>query len=505
MPMTRRRFLRSLGTGAAAAAMSGALPRRNARADDAPAGRPNIIFILADDLGYGDLQCLNGRSKIPTPSLNKLAAAGMTFTEAHSGSAVCTPTRYGVLTGRYAWRTRLKRGVLNGYSLPLIEANRMTVASLLKAAGYQTAIVGKWHLGLDFARRADDPKRIDASKPLKRSPNRYGFDYSFIIPASLDFPPYVYVENDRVTQPPTASQQRQGFPEYIRAGERSPDFKPAETLDLLLKRATDYVAERAKTKRPFFLYFPMTAPHKPVTPAKRFRRKSRLGPYGDFIVQVDWTVGQVVGAVEAAGIRRNTLIIVTSDNGSFMFRLAEDATDHLADKTVQGYRASNHTSNHIFRGTKADIYEGGHHVPYLASWPARIAPGSQCDKPICLTDLMATCAAIVGAKLPAGAGEDSFNTLPLMLGRPWASPRAPVIHHSANGTFAVRDGKWKLILSTGSGGREKPTGRPDSKPFRLYDMSTDPRETTDLATTHPQVVHRLTAALKTIQTAGRSR
>ena len=392
--MDRRRFLRCLGASAAAAGLCRLRPA--AAAEQNASKLPNIIYILADDLGYGDLQCLNSRSRLPTPNLNKLAGSGVIFTDAHSGSAVCTPTRYGVLTGRYAWRSRLKRGVLNGYSRPLIDPNRMTVASLLKAHGYTTAAIGKWHLGLGFVRRADDAKGIDYTKPLTSSPVRYGFDTCYVIPASLDMPPYVYVQDDRVTEAPTARQQRGGFPGFIRGGERAPSFDPVGTLDVLLGKAKQFIARRAGTGKPFFLYFAMTAPHKPVSPAKRFRGKSGLGPYGDLVMQVDWTVGQVVQAVEKAGIRKNTLIIVTSDNGSFMFRLAKDAADdHVSKHTIQGYKPSSHTSSHVFRGTKADIYEGGHHVPYIASWPAKIKPATTCGSTICLTDLMATCAAIV--------------------------------------------------------------------------------------------------------------
>jgi len=510
MSMNRRGFLRSLGMGLAAAGCARLGPARAAaggakRPFDRAPGKPNIVYILADDMGYGDLGCLNRRSRIPTPNLNKLAAGGMTFTDAHSPSAVCTPTRYGAVTGRYAWRTRLKSGVLGGYSKPLIDPKRMTVASLLKAHGYATGVVGKWHLGLDWKHKADNPKKVNYSKPLDRGPNGYGFDYSYVIPASLDMPPYVYVENGRVAEPSTARQEGRKFPAFIRAGERSPSFNPIETLDVLLGKATAFITREAKGDKPFFLYFALTTPHKPVLPAKRFQGKSGLGPYGDFIMQVDWTVGQVVKTLKEAGVRDNTLVIVTSDNGSFMFRLKETDEDHVTNPRKGGYKASSHTPAYVFRGTKADIYEGGHHIPYIASWPAKIKAGTTCDRTICLTDLMATCAAIVGAELPRDAGEDSFNTLPLMLGQDWETPRAPVVHHSINGTFAIRDGKWKLIFSTGSGGRERPVGKPGSKPYRLFDMAADISETTDVAAKHPEIVERLTKVLDGIRKSGRSR
>jgi len=500
MPLTRRSFLQTLGAGVACASLAPLASAQRAKRPD----KPNIIFILADDMGYGDLQCLNPKSKIPTPHTTTLAASGMRFTDAHSGSAVCTPTRYGVLTGRYAWRSRLKRGVLNGYSTHLIDPKRPTVASVLKSAGYATGGVGKWHLGMDFAK--PDGKTIDYTKPIKNAPVVYGFDTFYAIPASLDFPPYVYVENDRVVEPPTASQKQQSFPAYLRSGPVGPNFSFIDSLDHLTKKATDFVTTRAKGDKPFFLYFPLTAPHKPVMPAKRFQGKSKRGPYGDFVMQVDWTIGQVVQAVEKAGCRDNTLIIVTSDNASFMHRLDKpDDVGHVADETKQAYKASSHTANFVFRGTKTDIYEGGHHVPYIASWPARIKPDTICNTTICLTDFMATAAAVARADVPKGAAPDSFDTLPLMLGGTWKTPRPPVVHHSANGTFAIRQGKWKLILSTGSGGREKPAGKPGSKPYRLYDMTADIAETTDQAAQFPEIVKRLAKRMDALKDAGTSK
>ncbi len=498
---TRRDFLRFAGLGAAAVA----LPRWLRAAEKPAARRPNIVFVMADDLGYGDVQCLNPRSRIPTPGFNGLAREGMVFTDAHTGAAVCTPTRYGVVTGRYCWRSRLKRGVLGGFSKPLIEPGRLTVGALLQRQGYHTTCIGKWHLGMDFAPGANG-KGVDYAKPIRVSPIHRGFDHYFGVSASLDMPPYVYIEDDRFTELPTASQPRGGFPGYIRQGVRAPSFKPEATLDTLTRKATAHIAERAKADKPFFLYLALTAPHKPVLPAKRFRGNTRLGPYGDFVAQVDWAVGQVAGAIDQAGIAGNTLLVVTSDNGSFMFRLADDAADdHVSKPSVQGYKPSAHRSSHIYRGTKADIYEGGHRVPYLARWPGKIEPGSRCDRTICHVDLMATCADLAGAALPRDAAEDSTSILPLLLGKQPKTPRPPDVHHSANGTFAIRDGQWKLVLGTGSGGREKPSGKPFSKPYRLFDMAADPSETTDLAAKHPDVVARLTRTLETFRTSGRSR
>ncbi|MDP7013090.1 MAG: arylsulfatase [Verrucomicrobiota bacterium] len=468
------------------------------------AAKPNIVFVLADDLGYGDVQALNARSKVPTPHLNRLARQGMTFTDAHSPSAVCTPTRYGALTGRYCWRSRLKRGVLNGYSAPLLESGRLTVAGMLRANGYHTSVVGKWHLGLGFQKGADG--QIDYAKPVTDGPNEHGFDDSFIIPASLDFPPYVYIENGRVIELPSIDQPAVKFPGFLRRGPRQPGLVMDDCLDDLTRRAAAVIRERARKEPPFFLYFPLTAPHKPVQPHPRFIGKSGLGLYGDFVMQVDWTVGQVMQSIDSAGIGEKTLLIFTSDNGSFMRRLGRDEkADHVSDPTIQAYNETHHTANGDLRGTKADVWEAGHRVPFFASWPGVIAAGSTCDKTTSHVDLFATCAEIAGAKLPDDAAEDSFSWLPLFRGGDWAKPRAPVINHSAAGMFALRSGKWKLIAGNGSGGREAPKGKPFQKPFMLFDLQADVGEQNDLAKAKPKLVERLTAELEAIRGNRRSR
>jgi len=468
------------------------------------AAKPNIVFVLADDLGYGDVQVLNARSRVPTPNLNRLARQGMTFTDAHSPSAVCTPTRYGALTGRYCWRSRLKRGVLNGYSAPLLEPGRLTVAGILRANGYHTSVVGKWHLGLGFQKGADG--QIDYAKPVTDGPNEHGFDDSFIIPASLDFPPYVYIENGRVIELPSIDQPAVKFPGFLRRGPRQPGLVMDDCLDDLTRRAAAVIRERARKEPPFFLYFPLTAPHKPVQPHPRFIGKSGLGLYGDFVMQVDWTVGQVMQSIDSAGIGKNTLLIFTSDNGSFMRRLGpEEKEDHVSDATIQAYNETHHTANGELRGTKADVWEAGHRVPFFARWPGVIAAGSTCDKSTAHVDLFATCAEIAGAKLPDDAAEDSFSWLPLFRGGDWAKPRAPVINHSAAGMFALRSGKWKLVAGNGSGGREAPKGKPFQKPFMLFDLQADVGEQNDLAKAKPKLVERLTARLEEIRRNGRSR
>lgn len=450
---------------------------------------PNIVIILADDMGYGDVQALNSNSRIPTPNLNRLASEGIVFTDAHTPSAVCTPTRYGLLTGRYCWRSRLKRGVQNGYGAPLIETSRPTIATLLKNAGYKTGIVGKWHLGLGFQKNIEG--EFDFSKPLDYSPNQAGFDYSYIIPASLDFPPYIYVENSDITEFPSIDENASAFPAYWRQGERSPEFVMEETLDHLLKKANGFIEENANKENPFLLYFPLTAPHKPVLPHQRFREKTELGPYGDFVHQVDWTVGEVMKKLEELNITDNSMVIYTSDNGSFMRRLNAGETGHATDETVQGFVGENHTSNFVFRGTKADIWEAGHHVPFFVRWPKNISAGQKNNNTICLTDLYSTLANLVNVTQPDGSGEDSYSFYQLLNGNNSEYLRAPVIHHSGNGMFAIRKGDWKLVLGNGSGGREQPKGKEFEKPYQLFNLKNDLSEKNNVIGEFPEVANEL--------------
>ena len=473
----------------------------------AAAKPPNIVFILADDLGYGDVQALNPKSKIPTPNLDRLAKGGMTFTDAHSPSAVCTPTRYGALTGRYCWRSRLKRGVQNGYGPPLIEPGRATVASFLRGKGYNTACVGKWHLGLGFVLRdgAKGKQDFDYTKPLTNGAHTHGFGFSHIIPASLDFPPYVFIRDGKVTAPPDREQPAVGFPGFLRKGPIGADFKMEDALDNIADTAVDYLGTRSlDSTGPFFLYLPLTSPHKPVLPHPRFRGKTEIGPYGDFVHQTDAMVGKVLDALDKHGLADDTLVFFTSDNGSFMHNKPGEP-DHVDDEKIQAYRPEHHTANGSLRGTKADVWEAGHRVPFFARWPGKVKAGSKCDKTITHTDLFATCAAIVEAELPNDAAEDSFSWLPLLEGKDAEHKRAPVINHSANGTFAIRDSNWKLVLGNGSGGRQSPRGKPFGKPYELYDLGEDLAEKHNVAAKYPEIVKRLTASCNAIREAGRSR
>ena len=477
------------------------------------ADQPNIVIILADDMGFGDVHALNSDSTISTPNLDRLASEGMTFTDAHTPSAVCTPTRYGLLTGRYCWRSKLKSGVLGGYSPPLIEPGRHTIADMLTENGYHTAAVGKWHLGMELpmlpgkdvkSSQWDGDPGIDWNGKITDSPIHHGFDQYFGVSASLDMAPYVYIRNDRFPVPPSIQQPAVKFPHFVRKGPRSEDFEIDEVLDRLTKESVEFITTAAKKDEPFFLYFPLTAPHKPTQPHERFRGKSKLNEYGDFVMQVDWTVGEVLNALDKSGVADETLVFYSSDNGSYMFRYDDpEKKDHVDDSSIQGFRAEHHRANGPFRGTKADIWEAGHHVPLFVRWPGKIAAESRCDEPVCLTDLFATAADIVGAKLDNNMAEDSVSLLPMLQGKE-IRRSAPVIHHSVAGMFAIRDGKWKLVLGNGSGGRQQPKGKPFGKPYELYDLSTDIAEENNVADEHPEIVERLTKMTETIRESGRS-
>ncbi|MBT5925878.1 MAG: arylsulfatase [Verrucomicrobia bacterium] len=466
---------------------------------------PNLIFILADDMGYGDVRAYNPQSKIPTPHLDRLAGEGMRFTDAHTPSAVCTPTRYGFLTGRYCWRSRLKRGVLNGYSDHLIQEDRLTLPRFLKGHGYQTGVVGKWHLGLDF-HRLTEHEDIDYSKPVRWGPNDFGFEYSYIIPASLDFPPYVYLENQLVTGIPAKRQPKQSFPAFLRAGPIGSDFIMEDCLDQLASKAVGFLERISKSENPFFLYMPLTAPHKPVLPHPRFKGQTQLGVYGDFIVQCDAIVGRVLEALDTLELKSNTMVVFTSDNGSFMRRLNEsNVEDHVDDESIQAYRADRHTSNGLLRGTKADVWEAGHRVPFIVRFPGEVEAGSVCEQMICLTDYYATAAQLIDRELPVQSAEDSISFLPLLKEPDKNHRRPPVIHHSGGGMFAIRDGRWKLVLGNGSGGREAPRGKVFEKPFALFDLKADVAENANLIKERPEVAELLEGQFWRIHERGHSR
>ncbi|MCX6585298.1 MAG: arylsulfatase [Acidobacteria bacterium] len=470
--MTRRIFNASLAATALAAA---------------PA-RPNVVIVLCDDLGYGDVGAFVPAAKVATPRLDRLAREGMRFLDAHSPSGVCTPTRYGLLTGRYCWRTKLTQGVLNGYSPALIEPGRKTLAALLLAQGYRTGGFGKWHLGLG------NEEKVDYARPYAPGPLQYGFTEYFGIPASLDMPPYVYLENDRAVEAPTATIADNGEVKrgpFWRGGPRAPGFVMEEVLPKITERAERFLRGAVKSAQPFFAYIPLPAPHTPWVPSKPFQGKSKAGLYGDFVGEVDAAIGRIADAVAGT----NTLLVVTSDNGAPWE--ARDARE-----------AAGHQANGTWRGQKSDIQEGGHRVPLLAHWPGRIAAGGLSTQLVCLTDLFATVAELAGVKLGEGMAEDSISFAPALRGEGATRMRTAVVHHSGNGLFAIRDREWKLVLGRGSGGFTSPVkvepgaGEPEGE---LYHVLSDPHEDHNLYAEKPEVVARLRDQLETWRRQGRSR
>ena len=481
----------------------------------AAGSRPNIVCILCDDLGYGDLQCLNPQGKIATPCLDRLANQGMIFTDAHAGSSVCTPTRYGILTGRYCWRSRLQNGVLGGLSPRLIEPGRLTIAELLKSHGYHTACIGKWHLGMNWVKRpgkavselgietAEQVHNVDYSQPIALGPNSLGFESYFGISGSLDMVPYSFIENDRVVTLPTVEKQ---FPtmlgrsdSFTRKGPASKDFDAVDVLPTLTRKAVEYLRQRAADARrgkPFFLYLPLNSPHTPIAPSVEWRGKSALNPYGDFVMQTDWSIGRVIETIDSLELADNTLLIVTSDNGCS----PSARFDELA--------AKGHSPNYVFRGYKADIYDGGHRIPLLVRWPSKVKVGSRSDQLVSLTDLLATCAEILGVPLPDNAGEDSVSLLPALLGKADRPLHEAIVHHSINGSFSIRQSNWKLELCPGSGGWSAPRPGLDDTSLlplvQLYDLAEDIAERHNVQEQHPEVVDRLTKLLEKYVALGRS-
>lgn len=459
---------------------------------------PNIIFILADDMGYGDVHCFNPQGKIPTPNMDKLATGGMKFTNAHSSSAVCTPSRYSILTGRYAWRSRLRKGVLNGYSRPLIDSARLTVAALLKQKGYFTACIGKWHLGLNWALKpeqsAGEPKtgwEIDYSLPVKHGPRSLGFDYFFGISASLDMPPYVFIENEKATAVPATKKK------FVREGPAATDFEAEDVVPVIIDKAKQMMAAQASKAQPFFLYFALPSPHTPIVPDRSFKGKSGLTDYGDYVMETDWAVGQIAHTLDSLGIAENTLVIVTSDNGFAPYVLKQFNVE-----------AQGHHPSYIFRGYKADIWEGGHRVPFIAKWPGQVKAGTTNNDVISLTDFMATCADITGTSTPANAAEDSYSMLGDLHGNTASPARTAIVYHSIDGNFAIQEGKWKLIVCAGSGGWASPKNKEallaGLPAVQLFDMEKDVAEKVNEQAAHPDVVKRLTALLEKYIADGRS-
>jgi arylsulfatase A len=444
--------------------------------------QPNVVIIFADDMGYGDVTANNPESKLKTPNLDKLASQGINFTDAHTSSAVCTPSRYSLMTGRYPWRSPKKRGVLNGYSKPLIELGRQTLGSIFQDAGYTTSIIGKWHLGVNWqtkeAGQIANFGTVDYTKPVLHTPKQLGFDYSYIFSASLDFSPAVFIENNTAMGPVDEVVEFIDFPAFSRKTETIKGFKHEDVLDHLKDKAVKYIQENSENEKPFFLYFPITAPHKPLIPHPRFRGTSEAAWYGDFIQQVDWTVGEVLNALEKEGLAENTIVLYSSDNGSYMYQHKNGEPDHMDDLTIQGFKPENHKANWNWRGTKADIYEAGHRVPFMVRWPNKLK-AKTISETVCLTDVAATLVDLLDLKADSTQMEDSYSMVPLLTGEE-EFIRKPVIHQSGGGALAIRKGDYKLILCSGSGGREKPRGKTFGQPYQLYNLAIDPFETNNI-------------------------
>ncbi len=474
---------------------------------------PNIVYILADDLGYGDLGCYNSNSRIPTPRLDRLATQGMRFTDAHSPSSVCSPTRYALLTGRYAWRTRLQRNVLGPWDKPLIAADRLTVGKLLQQHGYATACVGKWHLGQVYTTLDGMPpsggaknalSNVDFTKPIADGPITRGFDHYFgtIVP---NYPPYCFFEDDHTLGVPDRPMDGADF---NIPGATVPGWKLENILPELTRHAVQWIEDKAKTKKPFFLYFALTSPHYPVVPTAEFNGTSKAGRYGDFVHQTDWSVGQVLDALQRAGVADNTLVIFTSDNGP---EISGEVNPGAYDRAQK----FDHRSFGDLRGAKRDAWEGGHRVPFIARWPGKIKASAVSDETMCHVDFIATVAAIVGDKLPDNAAEDSVNVLPVLLGEQRPSPiREATVHHSAQGKFAIRQGDWVFIDAPSgddNGARGEPQWLKDergytkhSQPGELYNLREDAIEKHNRFAEEPARVSQMKALLEKYMSEGRS-
>lgn len=503
-----------------------------------PAPKPNILIVLADDLGQGDVSAFNPTAAWTTAHLDALASAGMRFDDSHATSSVCTPSRYSLLTGRYNWRSRLKRSVLPGDSLSLIEHDRLTLATYLRDRGYRTAVVGMWHLGLDWQLRDDgaDPEAfglrvgerdcapdrygragnfdpsdwaeiegidIDYAAPITFGPRELGFDYSFITAASLDQPPFVYIENGRAIEVPRAiggdqwalDRYTDAHQQQIQKGPMAQGFDVARVARDFQAKALSVLDEMLATGEPWMLYVPSHLVHGPIIPDEPWRGRSSAGSYGDFVLQFDAYVGQLVERIDAAGRGAQTIVIVTSDNGASGF---------------EALRRHGHDPSNGWRGRKTDLWEGGHREPTIVRWTGHIEAGSVCSQLVSHSDIFATIADVLADSLPPDAAEDSISSLPLWLGEDRAV-REDIVSHSGGGGFAIRRGRWKLAVATTGDGmdaaHDAATGRGPATeylPAQLYDLSSDPEERCNLISERPDVVRELTELLARRIREGRS-
>lgn len=470
--------------------------------------KPNILIIYADDLGYGDVRCYQPeRSKIPTPNIDKLASQGMRFTDGHSSSGVCSPSRYTLLTGRYHWRSRLQQGIVGQWEKPLISSERMTIASLAKQQGYRTACIGKWHLGWDWpatkeqmshlkqTRAPASEKQITAwkeifSQAIQGGPTTRGFDFYFgtDIP---NWPPFCFIENDRTVGIPSEflPPHLVGNNQASKQGPALKDWKLEAILPTLVKRSSDFIRESVEKNQPFLLFMPLTTPHTPLAVNPQWQGKSGLNPYADLVMETDAAVGSVLDALEQSGAANDTLVLFTADNGCAPYVGAAE----LEEK--------GHFPSGPLRGYKSDAWEGGHRVPFIARWPGVVKAGSTCEQLVCQADFLCTFAEIFSEKIPENAGEDSFSLLPLLKGedRPI---RVHAVSASSNGVPALRSGSWKYIPAPGSGGWGK--GGDQTLPVQLYNLADDLGETKNLAAAHPEKLAEMKDLLEKIITDGRS-
>lgn len=480
--------------------------------------KPNVVLVFADDLGYGDLSCFNQNSRIHTYNIDRLAEESMRCVDAHASSALCTPSRYGLMTGRYNWRSKLKHSVISGDKKHLIEDGRLTLGLMFKSAGYNTACIGKWHLGLDWTLKEGADRKltevdvfnfgkhvdIDYAGNVENGPPAFGFDYSFVTPGSLDIPPYVFVENGRVSAMPDRCTGIDDFMQVIRSGgqeaeevrltkwprgETGADYDMMQVVPETADRILQVIDEYSSRKEPFFVYYPIHAPHTPCLPTPEFAGKSGIGPYGDMVLMIDDIVGRIIEKLQEKGVYDNTVFIFTSDNGS-----------------CQNFPEEGHSSNYMYRGMKSDIWDGGHRIPFIVRYPELIEKGTKCRQTVCLTDIMATFAELLGIELKDNEGEDSVSNLSL-----WKGDDSPVrnatVHSSGKGNFAIRKGKWKLIMCAGSGGwSPDPVPEKGQKlpPVQLYDMENDTGEKNNVWNLYPGVVEELTEELTEYVFSGRS-
>ncbi len=486
--------------------------------------RPNIVLIVADDLGYGDIRALNDHAKTQTPYIDQLVGSGISFSAAHSSASVCTPSRYGILTGRYAFRSEDAKTGITGFEPSVIEDQRATIASMLQSGGYSTAVVGKWHLGVDWTTNDNQPARMDRSTgysnvnykaALMRGPNHYGFGYSFIHPASLDIPPYLFLRNHKAVDHEmvlTSAVYERRLPNTVfswdkkhsddlavywekgiwwREGEMSGSFRIEECQQQIIDEGMHYIDSMASAKDPFFLYVPLTSPHTPWVPQEQFKGKSEVGVYGAFVTDMDNAVGQIVNALKRNGIYENTLLIFTSDNGAYW-----------PDEEIELFA---HDSNAGRKGQKGDVWDGGHRVPLVMVWPNKVKASKTYPHMIGLTDLFATLGDITGQPVDRQSAEDSYSFAEVIVGNHQSPIRHSMVHHTASGKFSLRLENWKLIEGLGSGGFSHPTTlKPEERgPVgQLYDLKNDPGERLNLYQNHPKRVGEMDEMLRLLKTRG---